>query len=227
MRLSRQVQAAPPKAHLAERELFCTARGGIARFAAAHLDFKMAPGGDSRPKGSRLRIRFPFHAARRRPVLAFAAVLALSACGPPDHPREEPKTGDLGRAMAEAKDQPWLAKPVGVTGASAVFAPGSTNAGPVYVTIRFDREKVTYDDTLYSALSRAIERYPAAAFDVVLAMPPLAANADAEEATARGERRVEDVVLLMTDIGVPADRVRIAATTDTEARYDEIRIYVH
>jgi hypothetical protein len=93
--------------------------------------------------------------------------------------------------------------------------------------IRFDRAPILYEDTLYSALTRALERYPAAAFDVVLAMPPIPRGADIEEATLRSERRIEDVVLLMTDMGLPAERVRIAATTDAAAAVDEIRIFVH
>jgi hypothetical protein len=170
----------------------------------------------------------PFVPTLRPTAVSFALVLAagLAACGPPTHPHQDQKTGDLGRAMVAADQRPWLAKPVG-SGAPPVVAPRTPEAGAPYVTIKFDREKVTYDDALYSALSRAVERYPAVAFDVVLAMPSLPANADATEATLRGERRIEDVVLLMTDIGLPPDRLRIAATTDANARFDEIRIYVH
>lgn len=156
------------------------------------------------------------------------AVFALAACGPPDEPRQEARTGALGYAIAEAQRQQSVATPAGLTGAApAVDEREASRDQPIpYVVIRFDRPKITYEDALYSALSRALDRYPAAAFDVVLAMPPLVAGANAEEATARGERRMEDIVLLMTDIGLPSERVRIAATTDAAADVDEIRIYV-
>ncbi|MFO1186102.1 MAG: hypothetical protein U1E87_00745 [Alphaproteobacteria bacterium] len=92
---------------------------------------------------------------------------------------------------------------------------------------RFNKRQVSYQDTLYSALTRALERYPAAAFDIVLAMPALSASANARRQPSAGERRIEDVVLLMTDMGMPPERVRIAATTDSSAAVDEIRIFVH
>lgn len=160
-------------------------------------------------------------------LLAVAAalfvLLPLAACGPPEQPRPESKQGALGRAMEEARRTP-----LGFTAAvQAVRAATGSEAPLPYVVIRFNKRQVSYQDTLYSALTRALERYPAAAFDIVLAMPSLAPGANAEEATARGERRIEDVVLLMTDMGMPPERVRIAATTDNSAAVDEIRIFVH
>lgn len=156
------------------------------------------------------------------PAALFGALL-LAACGPPEQPRQEAKPGALGRAMDEARRTP-----LGFTAAVSAVRTATGNEAPIpYVVIRFSKRQVSYQDALYSALNRALERYPAAAFDIVLAMPPLAAGANAEEATARGERRIEDVVLLMTDMGMPAERVRIAATTDASAAVDEIRIFVH
>lgn len=160
--------------------------------------------------------------------IRFAAAAALlvaltAACGPPEQPRRETKEGALGRAMEEARRTP-----LGFTAAvSQVRAMTGSEAPIPYVVIRFNKRQVSYQDTLYSALTRALERYPAAAFDIVLAMPALSAGANAEEATQRGERRIEDVVLLMTDMGMPPERVRIAATTDSSAAVDEIRIFVH
>jgi len=153
---------------------------------------------------------------------ALFAALVLAACGPPEQPRREAKPGALGRAMDEARRTP-----LGFTAAVSAVRTATGNEPIPYVVIRFNKRQVSYQDALYSALNRALERYPAAAFDIVLAMPALAAGANVEEATARGERRIEDVVLLMTDMGMPAERVRIAATTDASAAVDEIRIFVH
>jgi hypothetical protein len=156
-------------------------------------------------------------------VLALGALLVPSACGPPEGPHPETETGALGRAIAQA-GQPAQ----GVTTRVAAVGTGGVDQAAVpYIIIRFDRRHVTYEDALYSALSRALERYPAAAFDIVLAMPPLEAGARVDEATGRGERHVEEVVLLMTDMGMPPERVRVAATTDAAAQVNEIRIFVH
>src|SRR5262249_2030745 len=144
----------------------------------------------------------PRHSSRARRIVTIAVLAALASCGPPNGPREEEKTGALGQAIAAAEHQ----SAGGYAGTTPPIAARARSAlaGAPSVVMKFDRPKVTYEDPLYSALSRALDRYPAAAFDVVLAMPALVAGADAEEATARGERRIEDVVLLMTDIGLPA-----------------------
>ena len=75
-----------------------------------------------------------------------------------------------------------------------------------YVVIRHDRPNIVFEDALYTALSRALNRYPDARFDVVLALPPTRPDGDPLSALAVGERQIEEVVWAMTDMGLPADR---------------------
>ena len=151
-------------------------------------------------------------AALFRPALWLAAALALGSCGQPATPQDRAEPGALGKALARSE---------GNTGA----LPASQTPRP-YIVIRFDRPGITFADALYSAMSRALDRYPSAAFDVVLAMPPLSPTADPDEAMRLGEQHIEDVVLAMTDMGLPSSRLRIAASTDETATVDEIRIFV-
>jgi len=148
-----------------------------------------------------------------QPVLWLAAALTLGSCGQQGAPQDRAEPGALGRALARNGD--------GMTGALSI--PQSPKP---YIVIRFDRPGISFDDTLYSAMSRALERYPSANFDVVLAMPPLSPTADPDEAMREGEQHIEDVVLAMTDMGLPSSRLRIAASTDEYALVDEIRIFV-
>jgi len=148
-------------------------------------------------------------------ALALAAAFALGSCGQQGAPQDRAETGDLGRALAQ--DQGGQ----GTTGA----LPRSQQPEP-YIVIRFDRPGIAYADTLFTAMSRALDRYPGANFDVVLAMPPLSPTADPEEAMREGEQHIEDVVLAMTDMGLPSSRLRIAASTDEYTTVDEIRIFV-
>ena len=93
--------------------------------------------------------------------------------------------------------------------------------------IRHDRPNIVFEDALYTALNRALNRYPDARFDVVLALPPTRPDGDPLSALAVGERQIEEVVWAMTDMGLPADRLYIAARTDANADVNEIRIFVH
>ena len=157
--------------------------------------------------------------------LAFAAFLTLAAagCGKSNHPAQKVPRGALGEAMHNGGVSVPL--PEGLSGAVPQGHSGPAAPAP-YVSIRFDRARPAYEDTLYSALVRALDRYPAAEFDIVLAMPPLAVGGAADEATTRAEARIEEVVLLMSDMGLPAERIRVAARTDMTSAADEIRIYV-
>ena len=88
------------------------------------------------------------------------------------------------------------------------------------VVIRFDKPDVAYEPALYQALSRALERRPDAVFDLVAVSPeggnPSAARADADAVFAS-----------MTNMGLPAERVAMAAMGSSKATTPEVHIYVH
>lgn len=151
---------------------------------------------------------------RRAFWLWLAAAIVLGSCGQQGAPQDRAEPGALGKALARTGQ--------GQTGA----LPNPAVSPRPYIVIRFDRPGLTFADTLYSAMSRALDRYPEATFDVVLAMPPLSPTADPEEAMRASEQHIEDVVLAMTDMGLPSSRLRIAASTDENATVDEIRIFV-
>ena len=72
------------------------------------------------------------------------------------------------------------------------------------VVIRFDKPDVVFEPALYQALSRVLERRPDATFDLVAVSPN-----DAGQAAAR--RDADTVFRSMTNMGLPADRVAMAA----------------
>jgi hypothetical protein len=148
-----------------------------------------------------------------RAFIALCCVLVLASCGQQGTPQDRAEPGALGQALQQSGD--------GTTGAL-----GKAEPPKPYIVIRFDRPGITFADALYTAMTRAIDRDPDVSFDVVLAMPPLSPTADAEEAMHEGEQHIEDVVLAMTDMGLPSSRLRIAASTDEFVTVDEIRIFV-
>jgi hypothetical protein len=94
------------------------------------------------------------------------------------------------------------------------------------VVIRFDRAKVAYEDALYTAVKSALDRRPGAMFDVV-GVAPVAATPGA---TALGEtsarRNAETVLRSLTQMGLPADRVRVSASATADAGNGEVRVFV-
>jgi hypothetical protein len=87
--------------------------------------------------------------------------------------------------------------------------------------IRFGAGPVGYEDALYEALRGALERRPAAAFDLVAVM----AEADSTAQRAAAER-LEQVFLSVTGMGLPAERVSLSATTLSGLQVAEVHVYV-
>lgn len=87
------------------------------------------------------------------------------------------------------------------------------------VVIRFDKPDVAYEPQLYQALSRALERRPDAVFDLV-AVSPQGGNPSA------ARRNADTVFASMTNMGLPAERVAMAAMPSASAKTPEVHIYV-
>ncbi len=102
----------------------------------------------------------------------------------------------------------------------AAVTPASFADKKPLVVIRFDKADVAYEPALYQALSRALERRPDAVFDLVAVSPeggnPAAARSNADA-----------VFQSMTNMGLPAERVAMAAMGSSKATTPEVHIYVH
>ncbi|MCZ6524346.1 MAG: hypothetical protein O7A68_10850 [Alphaproteobacteria bacterium] len=94
------------------------------------------------------------------------------------------------------------------------------------VVIRFDRPDVPFQQALYTAVSRAIERRPQAAFDLVAVSPGSGTPAQVAVNTTKTKRHAEAVLRTLTDMGLPADRVRLSSMTSPEAASAEVHIYM-
>jgi hypothetical protein len=94
------------------------------------------------------------------------------------------------------------------------------------VVIRFDRPNVQYEQPLYSAVSRALERRPDAFFDVVAVSPQASNTGRAALDTNAARRNAQGVLRALTDMGLPTSRVALSATTAADAQTNEVRIFV-
>jgi len=94
------------------------------------------------------------------------------------------------------------------------------------VIIRFDRPNVNYDQALYTAVHQALEKYPAAKFELV-AVSNLEGNA-AQLALASEEARknAEMVLRSLQDMGLPVERIRLSAASSKDVLNSEVHLYL-
>jgi hypothetical protein len=94
------------------------------------------------------------------------------------------------------------------------------------VIVRFRRPKVPYEKELYTAVRRALERRPDVVFDLVAIAPQPGDPAQITLHSEVSKRNAESVFRTLTDMGLPAERVSLSATTNAVVQSDEVRLYV-
>lgn len=94
------------------------------------------------------------------------------------------------------------------------------------VVIRFDRPNVAYEQALYQAVSRAIERRPNASFDLVAVTPAEGSVGERALGVSNARRHAEQVMRSLAEMGLPADRIRMSAMASPTATSSEVHLYV-
>ncbi|MEX2615342.1 MAG: hypothetical protein WD767_04535 [Alphaproteobacteria bacterium] len=94
------------------------------------------------------------------------------------------------------------------------------------VVIRFDRPDIPYQQALYNAISRALERKPDASFDLVAVTPKRGSAAQTALNSTQTKRNAEAVLRTLADMGLPGNRVKLSATTSPDVEANEVQIFV-
>jgi hypothetical protein len=94
------------------------------------------------------------------------------------------------------------------------------------VVIRFDRPNVQYQQPLYNAVAAALERKPTATFDLIAVASAQGNAATMALSLTRARQNAEEVVRTLTDMGLPADRMRLSSTSSADVSTNEVRLYV-
>jgi hypothetical protein len=108
---------------------------------------------------------------------------------------------------------------------SAAPAAPSSGDRPL-VVIRFDQANVDYEQPLYTAVSRALERKPSATFTIQAVAPNAGSAAQVAVNTNASRQNAENVLRSLTNMGLPADRVSLSASMSPEIQSNEVRIFV-
>jgi hypothetical protein len=94
------------------------------------------------------------------------------------------------------------------------------------VVIRFDRPNVAYQQALYTAVNKALQRRPQAGFDLVAVAAAKGSPAQVTVASNKAKRSAESVLRSLSEMGLPLQRVRLSAITSAQARNNEVHLYV-
>lgn len=112
--------------------------------------------------------------------------------------------------------------------------PSNAEAGPAskvgseqpLVQIRFDDKNVEFEQPLYNAVSRALDRRPNAAFDVVAVAPQSDTQAQTSLNRAKARRFAERVLRSLNEMGLPPNRVNLSATTSGNVQANQVHVYI-
>lgn len=94
------------------------------------------------------------------------------------------------------------------------------------VVIRFDNPNVAYQQALYNAVSKVLEQRPQTGFDLIAVTPAGGTAAEVAMNQTKSKQNAQGVLRTLTDMGLPSDRVSVAATTSAEASVPEVRLYI-
>jgi len=104
--------------------------------------------------------------------------------------------------------------------------PINTTGKRPLVVIRFDRTKVAYQQALYHAVSRVLERRPTAVFDLVAVAPAAGGTARKALNSNKARRHAEEVLRALIEMGLPPSRVAVSAKTLPSAKTNEVHVYL-
>lgn len=128
-----------------------------------------------------------------------------------------PSTPAPARAKAESP------KPHAPSAAAQAF---ESDEQPLMV-IRFAQPDIDYAQPLYTAVNEALKRKPSATFTIQAVSPGADTTADAKAKIAASQQDAEKVFHSLRDMGMPPDRLSLAATTIPDLDGREVRVYVH
>lgn len=121
----------------------------------------------------------------------------------------------MNRALAQAE----------VKASMAARRPLSPDSRPL-VVIRFDRPNVQFEQALYDAVSRALDRKPETAVDLVAVHPKAGSSAQVILNSTAARRNAENVLRALVEMGLPATRVNMTSMPSVTAQSNEVRVYV-
>ena len=94
------------------------------------------------------------------------------------------------------------------------------------IIIRFSKPNVKYQQALYSAVNRVLQRRPQAGFDLIAVASGKGSAGQVTVAGNKSKRNAEMVLRSLADMGLPLQRIRLSAITSKDATTNEVHLFV-
>ncbi|MDH5748918.1 MAG: hypothetical protein OEY85_06370 [Rhodospirillales bacterium] len=111
------------------------------------------------------------------------------------------------------------------SGGGPVMAADTAGKRPL-VVIRFDRPNVSYQQAVYNAVSKVLERRPTAIFDLVAVSPSTGGAAKVALNSNKSRRQAEGVLRSLMEMGLPPNRIALSGKTSPGVRGNEVHLYL-
>ncbi|MFP6696468.1 MAG: hypothetical protein VCF08_06125 [Alphaproteobacteria bacterium] len=128
----------------------------------------------------------------------------------------------MARAFATAGQAPGPVYSVSSTPRSGFIAGGRQ---PL-VVIRFDRPNVPYQQALYTAVAKTLQVRPEANFDLVAVTPGRGSTSEQAMAQSTVKKHTNGVLKSLMDMGLPASRISLSASSSATSASNEVHIYI-
>lgn len=111
-----------------------------------------------------------------------------------------------------------------VTIASAAFA--QSHLTTPLLTVRFNQDRVYYQQPLYNAVSRALEAKPSAKFKIVSLIPKTGDEKLNKRLTVEAQQRTNMFAQDMVKMGIPQSRFAVQYQPNNQVADPELHLFV-
>lgn len=108
----------------------------------------------------------------------------------------------------------------------ASIPPAQVGKPKPLVKIRFDKVDVQYEQPVYMAVTKALEQYPNARFEIVAVHPNVGNAAQVAIESTRSRRNAEEVLRTLTQMGLDLSRIDLSYSPSATAKTNEVHIYI-
>lgn len=93
------------------------------------------------------------------------------------------------------------------------------------MVVRFNQERIYYQQPLYTAISRAVDAKPGVVFNIITVIPQTGSERDQQKSTVAAQTNTNTVVQDMVKMGVPQNRIRVSYQTG-HVEFSELHLFV-
>lgn len=112
------------------------------------------------------------------------------------------------------------------TAAVPTVAAAQTYADTPLLVVRFNQDRVYYQQSLYSVISRAVQAKPSVMFNIITLIPQTGDSSSDKKSTVVAQTNTNALVRDMVQMGVPQNRIRVSYQNGSNLQSSELHMFV-